>query len=72
MASLLSTIKDTIDKKHVLPFAVYTSIKEQKLLNVPIVKPLLIVVLSGNKELGNERIYTAPKTEIRRYQCASN
>jgi len=33
-------------------FTLYTSIKEQNLLNVPIAKPLLIVVLSGHKELG--------------------
>lgn len=52
MANLLSTIKNTLLEKRELPFAVYTSIKEQKLLNVPIAKPLLIVVLSGDKELG--------------------
>jgi AraC-like DNA-binding protein len=52
MANLLSTIKNTLLKKHELPFAVYTSITEQKLLNVPIAKPLLIVVLNGTKELG--------------------
>ena len=54
MTSLLSTIKSTIDEKHDLPFSVYSSIKEQNLLNVPVVKPLLIVVLSGNKELGKD------------------
>jgi len=52
MVNLLSTIKNTIDEKCELPFSVYTSIKEQKLLNVPIAKPLLIVVLNGDKELG--------------------
>lgn len=52
MANLLSTIKNTLDDKREQPFSVYTSIKEQKLLNVPIAKPLLIVVLSGDKELG--------------------
>lgn len=41
-----------MNEKRELPFAVYTSIKEQHLLNVPIAKPLLIVVLSGNKQLG--------------------
>lgn len=35
-----------------LPFAVYTSLKEQTILNVPIVKPLLIFVLDGCKKLG--------------------
>jgi len=54
MVNLLSTIKNTINEKDELPFAVYSSIKEQHLLNVPIVKPLLIVVLSGDKELGKD------------------
>ena len=54
MTDLLLTIKQTIDKKTDLPFSVYTSKREQNLLNVPIAKPLLIVVLSGNKELGKD------------------
>jgi AraC-like DNA-binding protein len=54
MRKLLSTIKKTIDEKHELPFAVYSSIKEQKLLNVPIVKPILVIVLNGVKELGKD------------------
>jgi len=63
MPELLTTIKNTIKLAEInkyecaesnpLPFSVYTSIREQKLLNVPIVKPLLIVVLNGDKELGN-------------------
>ncbi len=57
MINLLTTVKSTINEHRDLPFSVYTSIKEQKLLNVPIVKPLLIVVLSGDKELGeNEKV----------------
>lgn len=52
MANLLNTIRSTLNEKGEQPFTVYTSIKEQKLLNVPIAKPLLIVVLNGNKELG--------------------
>ncbi|MFT6270255.1 MAG: AraC-like DNA-binding protein [Alphaproteobacteria bacterium] len=58
MENLLSTIKNTINEKRERPFAVYSSIKEQNLLNVPIVKPLLIVVLSGSKELGNDNELT--------------
>ena len=54
MVNLLSTIKNIINEKRNLPFSVYTSIKEQNLLNVPIVKPLLIIVLSGDKELGKD------------------
>lgn len=53
MTNLLSTIKNTFNENRDQPFSVYTSIKEQKLLNVPIAKPLLIVVLSGDKELGS-------------------
>ncbi len=54
MVNLLSTIKNIINEKRELPFSVYSSIKEQKLLNVPIVKPLLIIVLNGDKELGKD------------------
>jgi len=50
-----NTIKSSINEKNELPFAVYSSIKEQNLLNVPIVKPLLVVVLSGSKELGKDK-----------------
>lgn len=52
MSNLLASVKNIIAVEHDLPFAVYSSIKEQNLLNVPIVKPLLIVVLSGSKEFG--------------------
>lgn len=54
MISLLATIKSTLSESRDLPFSVYTSIKEQKLLNVPITKPILIAVLSGDKELGKD------------------
>ena len=52
MDHLLNTVKQTLQGDHILPFAVYSSIKEQHLLNVPILKPVLIVVLNGEKELG--------------------
>jgi len=52
MANLLNAVKNIPNQKKNLPFSIYTSVKEQKLLNVPIAKPILIVVLSGNKELG--------------------
>jgi AraC-like DNA-binding protein len=52
MENLLSTIKNTLNEKPELPFSVYTSFREQNLLNVPVVKPLLIIVLNGDKELG--------------------
>jgi AraC-like DNA-binding protein len=52
MTSLIGVIKNVLNDNVEHPFSVYSSIKEQKLLNVPIAKPLLIVILSGNKELG--------------------
>jgi len=58
MTTLLCNIKTTLDKDNQLPFSIYTSYKEQKLLNVPIPKPLLIVVLNGNKELGKNNTAT--------------
>ncbi|MCP4324666.1 MAG: helix-turn-helix transcriptional regulator [Alteromonadales bacterium] len=56
MTDLLKAIKSTINEECELPFAVYCSIKEQLLLNVPIAKPLLVVVLNGEKELNNDLV----------------
>jgi hypothetical protein len=64
MANLLSTIKNALNEKREQPFSVYTSIKEQQLLNVPIAKPLLIVVISGNKELGVDNEQTCHSGEF--------
>ena len=52
MNNLLRSIKEVVAENRELPFTVYTSIHQQRLLNVPIAKPLLIVVLNGEKELG--------------------
>ncbi len=54
MENLLVTVKKTLSDNLELPFSVYTSFKEQKLLNVPITKPILIAVLDGDKELGKD------------------
>ena len=54
MNNLICAFKSTIKKSPELPFAVYSSIKEQRLLNVPIAKPLFIAVLSGDKKLGKD------------------
>jgi len=51
MEGLIKVIKETIKSNNKLPFSVYSSVKEQSILNVPIIKPLLIVVLSGTKVL---------------------
>jgi len=52
MENLIQAVKrvNSVDKP--LPFSIYSSVKEQHILNVPIIKPLLIIVLSGKKELG--------------------
>ena len=54
MQTLVNSINHTVTKNMPLPFAVYSSTKEQNLLNVPVIKPLLIAVLSGDKELGEQ------------------
>jgi len=53
MMTLINTIKKVMGEQDNLPFAVYSSIKEQHILNVPVAKPMLIVVLNGTKEIGN-------------------
>lgn len=52
MENLHNKIKKKLGESDELPFSVYTSTYEQKLLNVPIAKPLLITVISGDKKLG--------------------
>lgn len=51
MQSLISFINN-LQNNQSFPFFIYSSKKEQRLLNVPIVKPLFIAVLGGNKKLG--------------------
>jgi len=54
MQKLIALVKETLLKKVDLPFCVYSSNHVQNILNVPVVKPLLIVVLDGEKNLGQE------------------
>jgi len=54
MNNLISAIKASNIAECALPFSVYSSIKEQHLLNVPVVKPLFIAVLDGDKKLGKK------------------
>ncbi|MDO3387932.1 helix-turn-helix transcriptional regulator [Gilvimarinus sp. SDUM040013] len=49
---LLEIAKRSLSDTNERPFSVYSSLREQRLLNVPIIKPLLIVVLEGEKQLG--------------------
>lgn len=37
-----------------MPFSVYSSVREQRIVNVPIVKPTLICILDGCKKLGSK------------------
>lgn len=45
--------KRLLDQGTPLPFSIYSSVKEQKIVNVPIIKPMLICVIDGSKKLGN-------------------
>ncbi|ATC96772.1 helix-turn-helix transcriptional regulator [Pseudoalteromonas tunicata] len=58
MNKLLNSIKIHKSDVEPLPYAVYSSVFEQRLLNVPIVKPMLIAVLSGDKQLDGEQQLT--------------
>ena len=52
--ALINTVKSSWSEERSLPFSVYCSVKEQHILNVPVVKPLFIAVLEGEKQLGSE------------------
>ena len=60
MNELLNSITKLKIEDRQLPFSVYSSIHEQTLLNVPITKPLLMVVLSGQKKLGKNSEISCP------------
>lgn len=52
MEKLISSAKRMQSAGGPLPFSVYSSVREQRILNVPIIKPMLICVLDGSKKLG--------------------
>jgi AraC-like DNA-binding protein len=54
MKNLIVDAKKMQEAGRALPFAVYSSVKEQRILNVQIIKPLLICVLNGRKRLGSQ------------------
>jgi AraC-like DNA-binding protein len=54
MENLIPTAKRMQEAGMALPFSVYSSVREQRLVNVQIIKPLLICVLDGRKKLGSE------------------
>ncbi len=52
MQTLIQSAKAVLAEHSSLPFSIYSSVKEQRIVNVPIIKPLLVFVLDGCKELG--------------------
>jgi AraC-like DNA-binding protein len=52
--SLILAAKELHETGGVLPFSVYSSVREQRIVNVPIIKPMLICVLDGSKKLGSQ------------------
>ncbi|MGE7955227.1 helix-turn-helix transcriptional regulator [Pseudomonas sp. NPDC089530] len=60
MQELISRVKAALREGRQLPFSAYMSLKEQRIANAPIVKPLLILVLAGVKQLGKEDEIVCP------------
>lgn len=56
MQELLNSAKRILREKQHLPFSIYSSVKEQNIFNVPILKPLLVCVLDGQKQLGSNEV----------------
>lgn len=54
MNDLIRSIKNSLRENRLLPFSVYSSLTEQRIFNVPIIKPMLIFVLDGEKRLGKD------------------
>lgn len=54
MQELRQILKELTNKNIHLPYSVYSSTKEQRILNAPIIKPLLVFVLAGVKQIGSE------------------
>ena len=60
MQPLIDIARHLAQQHKTLPFSVYTSVKEQHIVNVPIIKPMLICVLDGNKQLGRQNVLDCP------------
>lgn len=54
MENLKRAAKLGLEAGTTLPFSVYSSVREQRIVNVPIIKPTLICVLDGSKRLGRQ------------------
>ncbi len=55
MKKLIQTLKSLNTQGTNLPFAVYTCKQNQFLRNIPILKPVLVVILEGTKEIVQEK-----------------
>ncbi|AWB65640.1 AraC family transcriptional regulator [Saccharobesus litoralis] len=62
--NLISVIQQVQAQQTHLPFSVYQSTFEQRLLNVPIAKPLMVVVLNGTKQLGRSTTFTCSQEQF--------
>ncbi|MGK8437048.1 helix-turn-helix transcriptional regulator [Ectopseudomonas hydrolytica] len=60
MQELIKLAREAQRENGTLPFSVYSSYKEQRILNAPITKPLLIFVLAGVKQLGQRDEIVCP------------
>lgn len=60
MINVIEQAKHCLSVENNVPFSVYTSVREQVITNVPVIKPLLICVLDGCKEIGNQTKITCP------------
>lgn len=60
MQQLIDASKTIVNEHDNLPFALYSSVKEQSISNVPIIKPLLICVLDGYKQLHKNDVVKCP------------
>ena len=60
MQQLIQTAKRVLQQRDELPFSVYSSVKDQHIVNVPIIKPVLFCVLDGCKKLGRQGEVSCP------------
>ncbi|MFH7809468.1 helix-turn-helix transcriptional regulator [Acinetobacter sp. BSP-153] len=61
MQEVLGLVKKLVNEKKKLPFSLYSSKQEQLILSAPIIKPLIIFVLSGEKQLGSSGEIVCPQ-----------
>ncbi len=58
MEDLKKKIGKSPEEKTNRHFSLYSSFHEQNILNVPVTKPLMVVVLSGEKEIGGASLFS--------------